>query len=226
MSHELRTPLNAISGFVELLEMGISGPVNHEQQVVLARIKANQEHLLALITEVLNFVRVESGRTEYRFTHVSLRQALDDVAEMLSGEVADKGLSLDGPRGGADAVAWADPDRVRQILLNLVMNAVKYSPPNGGTVSLSCAVDGDRAMAHVSDTGPGIPPDKLDAIFEPFVQLTPGLPNRRGGIGLGLAISRDLAHAMAGELRLESAVGVGSRFTLDLPALTRASRGQ
>ena len=218
MSHELRTPLNAIGGFVDLIAMGVSGPVTDKQHVGLARIKANQQHLLVLITEILNFVRVESGRAEYHNAEVSLPQALAEVADMLSAAIAEKGLVLDGPHGDADAVAWADPNRVRQILVNLVMNAVKYTPPNNGTISLSCVVEGDRVLAHVADTGPGIPRDKLESIFEPFVQLTAGLADRRGGVGLGLAISRDLARAMAGDLSIESTVGLGSRFTLALPA--------
>jgi signal transduction histidine kinase len=114
-------------------------------------------------------------------------------------------------------VAWADADRVRQILVNLVMNAVKYTPQNGGTITLACAVAGDSVLAHVADTGPGIPGEKLESIFEPFVQLTSGLADRRGGVGLGLAISRDLARAMNGDLTVESTVGAGSRFTLTLP---------
>lgn len=224
MSHELRTPLNAIGGFVELLDMEALGPVNDKQLVALTRIKANQQHLLVLITEILSFARVESGRTEYRGTDVPMTQALTDVAAMLSAAVADKGLILDGPSGDAAAVAWADPDRVRQILLNLLMNAVKYSRQNRGIISLSCAVDGDRVLAHVSDTGPGVPPDKRDSIFEPFVQLADGLEDRRGGVGLGLAISRDLARAMGGDLSLESTVGVGSQFTLALPTIESRRR--
>ncbi len=217
MSHELRTPLNAIGGFVDLLEMGVSGPVTDNQRVALARIKANQQHLLVLITELQTFMRVESVRMEYRSTGVSMTQALADVAGMLSAPIADKGLILDGPHGNGDAIAWADPDRVRQILVNLVMNAVKYTPRNRGIISLSCAVEGDRVLARVADTGPGIPSEALDSIFEPFVQLAAGLADRRGGVGLGLAISRDLARAMAGDLSLESTIGIGSQFTLALP---------
>jgi signal transduction histidine kinase len=216
MSHELRTPLNAIGGFAELMDMGIQGPVTEEQHVALARIKANQEHLLMLITEILNFVRIESGRMEYSFGEVPLMQALADVAAMLSGAITEKGLIVEGPQGNAHAVAWADLDRVRQILVNLLMNAVKYTP-DGGNIKLSCEVVGDTVVAHVTDTGPGIPGEKLDSIFEPFVQLTSGLADRRGGVGLGLAISRDLARAMEGDLTVESTVGVGSRFTLSLP---------
>jgi signal transduction histidine kinase len=191
--------------------------VTEEQHVALGRIKANQEHLLVLITEILNFVRIESGRMEYRNTEVPLAPALADVAGMLSAVIAEKKLTIEGPGGTASAVAWGDPDRVRQILVNLVMNAVKYTPPSGGTITLTCAVVGDTVLAHVTDTGPGIPREKLETIFEPFVQLTSGLNDRRGGVGLGLAISRDLARAMEGDLTVESTVGVGSRFTLSLP---------
>lgn len=217
MSHELRTPLNAIGGFAELLDLGVQGPVTEKQHVALARIKANQQHLLTLITEILNFVRIESGRMEYRNAEVPMTQALADVAGMLSGAITEKGLIVEGPHGEANAVAWADPDRVRQILVNLVMNAVKYTPVNGGTITLGCAAVGDVVLAQVADTGPGIPAEKLESIFEPFVQLTAGMADRRGGVGLGLAISRDLARAMNGDLTAESTVGVGSRFTLTLP---------
>jgi signal transduction histidine kinase len=217
MSHELRTPLNAIAGFTELIDMGTQGPVTEKQHVALARIKANQEHLLMLITEILNFVRVESGRMEYHSGEVSMTEALSDVAEMLSGAISEKGLTLETPRCEVAVVAWADPDRVRQILVNLVMNAVKYTPPNGGTIKLSCAVVGDSVHAEVVDTGPGIPDAKLESIFEPFVQLAADLTDRRGGVGLGLAISRDLARAMNGNLTVKSKVGAGSRFTLTLP---------
>jgi signal transduction histidine kinase len=216
MSHELRTPLNAIGGFAELIDLGLRGPVSDEQHVALARIKANQQHLLVLITEILNFVRIESGRMEYRNVVLPLAPTLADVAKMLSSVMAEKELILEGP-GDTTVVAWADPDRVRQILVNLVMNAVKYTPPRGGTISLACAVVGDTAIAQVADTGPGIPREMLDSIFEPFVQLTEGLAERRGGVGLGLAISRDLARAMNGDLTVESTVGAGSRFTLTLP---------
>ena len=216
MSHELRTPLNAIGGFAELIDMGIHGAVTEGQHLALARIKANQEHLLGLITEILNFVRLESGRMEYHNTEVSMTLALSDVAGMLSGVIAEKALKLEGP-GDVRVLAWADPDRVRQILVNLVMNAVKYTPARGGTITLASFVVGSTVVAQVTDTGPGIASEKLDSIFEPFVQLTAGLAERRGGVGLGLAISRDLARAMDGNLTVESTVGVGSQFTLTLP---------
>jgi signal transduction histidine kinase len=220
MSHELRTPLNAIGGFAELMEMGIQGPVSEKQRVALARIKANQEHLLVLITEILNFVRLESGRMEYRIVEVSLADAFTDVTGMLSVAIAERGLIVHGPRCDGSVVALADADRVRQILVNLLMNAVKYTPLNGGTITLTCTIAGDTVIAQVTDTGPGMPLDKLESIFEPFVQLTSGLADRRGGVGLGLAISRDLARAMHGDLTVESTVGTGSQFTLTLPRAT------
>jgi signal transduction histidine kinase len=217
MSHELRTPLNAIGGFTELIDMEVHGPVTEQQHVALARIKANQEHLLKLVTEILNFVRIESGRMEYHHAEIDLTQALKDVTEMLSVAIAEKQLTLVGPADAPAAKAWADPDRVRQILVNLVMNAVKYAPGPDRSITVGCEVRGDTALATVADTGPGIAPDQLESIFEPFVQLTPGLTERRGGVGLGLAISRDLARAMGGDLTVESVIGRGTCFTLILP---------
>jgi signal transduction histidine kinase len=226
MSHELRTPLNAIGGFAELIEMGAQGPVTDEQHASLARITRNQQHLVTLVGEILNFVRVESGRMEYQIADVQMDRALSDIAEMLSGVIKEKGLTLDGPRCGANAVARADSDRVRQILLNLVMNAVKYTPRGGGTIALSCRVMSDSVITDVADTGRGIPPEKLEVIFEPFVQLATSLTDRQGGIGLGLAISRDLARGMEGDLTVQSTVGVGSQFTLRLPRAGSASAGE
>lgn len=217
MSHELRTPLNAIGGFAELIEMGIHGPVTAEQVMALDRIMVNQKHLLMLITEILNFVRVENGETEYNNASVPLLGALTEVANMLSGALTEKGLAFEGPTGDAAIVAWADASRVRQILVNLMMNAVKYTARNHGVITLTCSTDGIMAVAVVSDNGPGIGAESLQTIFEPFVQLTGGLANREGGVGLGLAISRDLARAMHGDLTVDSTVGLGSRFTLTLP---------
>jgi signal transduction histidine kinase len=217
MSHELRTPLNAIGGYAELIEMGLRGPVTAEQRTDLTRIKQNQRHLLTLITEILNFVRAESGRMEYRFCDVSVESALNDVSEMLEGPIGDRHLALVRQPGVPDAQVWADPDRVRQILINLVTNAVKYSPAGEGTITLSYTMTRHDVIIQVADTGPGIPPEMLEVIFEPFVQLQSGLTNRKGGVGLGLAISRDMARSMNGEISVDSTLGVGSRFTLALP---------
>jgi signal transduction histidine kinase len=216
VGHELRTPLNVIGGYAELLQMGTQGPVTEKQQIALTRIKANEEHLLTLITTILDFVGGEGGRMEYRRDEVPMTEALSDAVQMLSGTIASKGVTVVGPRGDANAVACADPDRVRQILLSLVMNAVKYAPSNRGTLTLTCAIRYDTVVAHVTGTG-RIPRENLDTIFDPFVQLGSGPAHRREGIGLGLAVSRDVARAMNGDLTVESTVGVGSRFTLTLP---------
>jgi signal transduction histidine kinase len=223
MSHELMTPLNAIGGYAELIEMGLHGPVTGEQRTDLTRIKQNQQHLLRLISEILTFVRSESGRMEYRFAEMPVRAALNDVVDMLKGAIEEKAQTLEWGRIDANAVAWADPDRVRQILMNLVMNALKYADVPAGRITLSATVAPATVSIHVSDVGPGILPEKLQAIFQPFVQLAAGLTKRQGGVGLGLAISRDLARAMNGDLTVESTLGVGSRFTLTLPRAPDAS---
>ena len=217
MSHELRTPLNAIAGFVELLDMGIQGPVTAEQRMALARVKNNQQHLLTLIAEMLHFVGIERGYMEYRNTPIPMTQALAEVATMLSVTVAQRGLVIVPPPPDAGAVVWGDADRVRQIIVNLVTNAVKYGGEPGGTIELTTHVRGEHVLTRITDTGAGIPGDKLESIFEPYVQLTAGLLERRGGIGLGLPISRDLARGMDGDLTVESSIGEGTCFTLTLP---------
>lgn len=217
MSHELMTPLNAIGGYVTLIEMGLRGSVSAEQLVDLARIRHNQEHLLTLISEMLTFVRSEHGRLEYRLRDVSAQGALREVVDMLQGAADERRLVLVPPLGDVDGVIWADAERVRQILLNLVMNAVKYAVAGSGPITLSITTTPKTVAMHVIDHGPGIPPEKLEVIFSPFVQLAATLADRRGGVGLGLAISRDLARAMSGDLTVVSTVGVGSKFTLELP---------
>jgi len=222
MSHELRTPLNAIAGFAQLIDMGIHGPVTAEQHEALSRIGASQEHLLSLVNELLNFARIDSGRVEYRAGEVSLSRLMADVQQMLPPVMAEKELTCHGRGHVPGPVAWADAERVKQILINLVMNAVKYTQ-RGGAITLTCAVRDNKAIACVGDTGPGIGADELERIFEPFVQLGDGYKDRRGGVGLGLAISRDLARGMDGDILVESTVGQGSRFTLVLPRARASS---
>ena len=224
MSHELRTPLNAIGGFAELIELGIEGPVNDRQRIALGRIKSNQQHLLALITEILTFARIEAGRIEYHNAEVPMGQAISEVADMLQASVTAAGMAVERPAVDPGCVVWADPVRVRQILVNLVMNAIKYAAVPTGTITFACQRSEDAVVVSVSDVGAGIPSEKLETIFEPFVQLTAGLADRRHGVGLGLAISRDLARAMGGDLAVESTVGIGSRFSLSLPLARGAGR--
>ncbi len=217
MSHELRTPLNAIGGYADLLLLGLSGPVNHQQQEQLSRIKRSQEHLLGIINDILNFSRIEAGQLTYEIGSVVLDQVVESVMLMITPQAEKKGVRFEDAGCRPEIVARADRAKVDQIVLNLVSNAVKFTD-SGGAVSLSCEELGsDRVTLVVRDTGSGIPAEKQEAVFEPFVQVGRTLTSMREGAGLGLAISRDLARAMGGDVVLESEVGVGSTFGLILP---------
>ena len=216
MSHELRTPLNAIGGYIDLLDMGLRGPVTERQHADFARVKTNQQHLALLITEILTFVRVGSGRVLYALADVKACDAMQHSIELIEPLIGQKGLVFDGLDGDTSIVARADPERVTQILVNLLSNAIKFTP-KGGHIGAHCSATGETVSLQVSDTGIGIAPDQHEAIFEPFIQLKEGLSDRETGVGLGLAISRDLARAMQGDLTVESAEGKGARFTLSLP---------
>ena len=221
MSHELRTPLNAIGGYAELLLMGLSGPVTEQQLEQLGRIKRSQEHLLGIINDILNFSRVEAGQLAYEIGAVPVHEVVDAVVRMLMPQATSKGVQLRASGCGLDIVAWADRIRTEQIVLNLVSNAVKFTA-SGGSVDVSCdAFGADQIALRVADTGCGIPADQLEAVFEPFVQVGRTLTSAPEGAGLGLAISRDLARAMKGDIRAESTLDVGSTFTLTLPAKRR-----
>ena len=217
MSHELRTPLNAIAGYTDLIDAGVRGPVTSEQREDLARIRRSGRHLLGLINDIMNFTQLEAGRVSFDIQSIPVHETLVTV-EALSGLLARaKGVSYSILPCDPGIHVKADRDKVEQILLNLVSNAVKFTDTGGG-ITIGCEVDGPRVRVHVSDTGKGIPADKLEAIFDPFVQVDKRLTRQTEGVGLGLAISRDLAHAMNGDLTVESVLGKGSRFTLALPA--------
>ena len=238
MSHELRTPLNAIQGYVQLLEMELNGPVNPAQRQTLARIDRAQRHLLGLITDILNYARLESGKVEYDVRPVALAEIVADVMPIVEPQIAARGLTLAVHLGSDDAVSasagddasdrapgpvtvWADREKLAQVLLNLLSNAIKFTPAGGRVrVELAERADGlsapDVAYVRVADNGPGIPADKLDAIFEPFVQLHTGYARPQEGTGLGLAISRDLARGMGGDLRARSIPGQGATLTVTL----------
>jgi PAS domain S-box-containing protein len=217
MSHELRTPLNAIGGYADLLLEGVRGPVNDAQRADLERIKRSQQHLLTVITDLLNYSRIEAGQITYDIAAVPVVTMIDTVAAMIEPQALRKGLAFERGPCPPQAVARVDRARAEQILLNLLTNAVKFTP-DGGRVVVTCAQHDGRVALRVHDTGPGVPPDKLEAIFEPFVQLGRALNSPHDGVGLGLAISRDLARAMGGDLSAASAPGAGATFTLVLPA--------
>ena len=217
MSHELRTPLNAIDGYAELLEMGLRGPVTEAQVQDLSRIRRSQRHLLALVNDVLNFARLEAGRVEWQITDVSVDDTLQVVESLIRPQLAAKRISYTREECDDGLSVRADAEKLRQILINLLGNAWKFTDA-GGAVSISCRADDSDVHIRVRDTGRGIPADKLPTIFDPFVQVDRHLGgDSQQGVGLGLAISRDLARGMNGNLDVTSTVGVGSEFVLSVP---------
>ena len=216
MSHELRTPLNAIGGYAQLIEMGLRGPITEEQRVDLLKIQRSKNHLDGLVSDVLNFAKMGSGKLDLRVRPISIRQTVDAVIEMVAPQLVQNALHLEPYDTPNDGLILADVDRTRQILLNLFANALKFTA-SGGTITPGVRVEPDVVMISVRDTGIGVPAEQLDRIFEPFVQARRSLDPRDHGFGLGLAISRQLARAMGGDVTVRSEVGRGSTFTLTLP---------
>jgi PAS domain S-box-containing protein len=218
MSHELRTPLNAIAGYTELLSMGVRGPVNEEQLRDLSRIRQNQQHLLEIITDILNFSRIEAGRVRYVLVPVRVRDLLARMEAMIEPQTRARSIEYQCENVADGLAVVADREKLEQVLINLLGNAVKFTP-SGGRITLSAAArENGRVALHVEDTGVGIEPAQLGSIFEPFVQLEPTLTRTTEGAGLGLAISRELARGMGGELVVSSVPGKGSTFTVELPS--------
>ena len=223
MSHELRTPLNAIGGYAELLAGEIRGPVTDVQRADLERIKRNQHHLLSLINDILNFAKLEAGRVRFDIKEVSMNESLGQLEALVAPQLHQKQIEYAYECCDARFTAHVDPERLQQILLNLLSNAIKFTPA-GGRILVHCSATRDMMQVRVTDTGIGIPPDKLEHIFEPFVQLDRGQVGSSHGTGLGLAISRDLARAMRGDLAAESTIDEGSTFILSVPR--RADAGE
>jgi signal transduction histidine kinase/CHASE3 domain sensor protein len=218
MSHELRTPLQAALGFAQLMRSGIYGPITHEQGEVLGRVERSQLHLARLIDDILDFARLEAGRVRINLEPVPISHVFADLAPVVEPQATAKRIVLTfAPPPDATCVR-ADRHRVQQILINLVGNAIKFTP-EGGTVSVDSLRDGGRATIRVSDTGLGIPADRLQSIFEPFVQVDGEFTRTASGAGLGLSISRDLARMMGGDLTVESGLGKGSTFSVSLAAV-------
>jgi signal transduction histidine kinase len=218
MSHELRTPLQSILGYAELLESETSGKLTQTQTEDVRSIKSAAEGLARLLTDILNFARVESGQTSFQLTRVRVRDAVSRAEALLRLRIEAAGLSYIQPDIPAEASVQADDYRLQQILLNVLTNALKFTSP-GGEISVWCRRRDGFVLINVSDTGCGIAEQDMDKIFAPFVQLKRvSLDERSPGVGLGLAISRDLARAMRGDLTVTSQPGKGSTFTIQLPA--------
>ena len=216
MSHELRTPLNAIDGYAELLEIGIHGSLTDAQRDAIGRLRRSQKHLLGLINQVLHHARIETRAVRYELEPVPVHDVLHLVDGLLAPQIRAKELRYSAELSDTTITVRADREKVQQIVVNLLSNAVKFTP-RGGQVSIDCETDASAARIIVRDSGIGIAPDKLESIFEPFVQVDAGRSRSHEGVGLGLSIARNLARGMGGDLTVESTLGTGSSFALTLP---------
>jgi len=220
MSHELRTPLNAIMGYTELLKGGIAGEPTPMQLTHLERIESSARHLTALIEQVLSFARLEAGRETVELEWLDPRELVAEVADLLRPAAAARELDMRLDVGRAPQRVRTDPAKLRQILLNLLSNAVKYT--ERGRVEITLRASGPWMELEVADTGIGIAAADRERVFEPFVQAEPSSTRRRGGTGLGLSVSRNLADLLGGEITMTSELGRGSVFTLRLPLVPSA----
>jgi PAS domain S-box-containing protein len=222
LSHEFRTPLHAVSGYLEILQQNIHGGLNQAQRNDVERIHQAQDHLLALVNMILDFAKIEGGPVELSMAEIPIEETLRGAETLVALQFSKKGVAYEHRDGDPTLSVFADREKVQQIVVNLLANAAKFTPA-GGRVEMDWRVEDETLLVRVRDTGMGIPEDRIDQIFEPFVQLrAPGsLPS--GGTGLGLAISRDLARAMGGDVGAKSTLGVGSVFTLTLPLRKRAN---
>jgi signal transduction histidine kinase len=217
MSHELRTPLNAIIGYTDLLDAGVYGEMTEVQREHLRRIDASARHLLQIVDEILSFSRMESGTERARFQAADLRDIVREVSDMMAPLIRRKHLRFECRVPAEPAKVETDPPKVRQILANLISNAVKFT--EAGEVRVEGERDGTHHLIRVRDTGLGISPEHLERIFEPFWQVEQSTRREAGGTGLGLSVARDLAELLGGWLKVESKPGHGTTFTLGLPAL-------
>ena len=223
MSHDLRTPLNAISGYADILELLVHGSLTPKQEHDVARIKRSARYLLSLINDILNFAKVESGTLLLEIEDVVIEDAVTSLEVMIEPLLRAKGLSFEHEH--CEGTVRSDPEKLQQVLINLATNAIKFTRAGGVTVGSVCTAE--AVTITVSDTGVGIQEDQLERIFEPFIQVSRSLTNvNHEGVGLGLAISRDLARAMGGNLTVRSTFGVGTTFSLSLPRAVPSLQGE
>ena len=219
MSHEIRTPMNGILGMTELL---LATPLSDKQRRFVQAVYRSGEALLEIIDDVLDFSKVEAGRLDLAHVDFSLRGVVEDSLEMLAPRAHEKGLELSFREApGLPALVNGDPMRLRQVLSNLVANAIKFTEQGEVAVELALTPAGEGAAAvfqfQVRDTGIGIEADMLPQLFKAFMQASAGMSRRFGGTGLGLTIAKQLVELMGGSIRVDSRLGMGSRFTVELP---------
>ena len=225
MSHELRTPLNAIIGFSEVLRQQMFGTINPKQGEYLEDIQTSGQHLLSLINDILDLSKVEAGKMELQLSRFSLRAALESMALMVRGRAASHGIDLRTELDPAVDEIEADERKVKQIVLNLLTNAVKFTPA-GGTVTLEAKPGGAGVLVSVRDTGVGIAADDQARVFEEFTQAGTAATSGQEGTGLGLTLSRRLVELHGGRIWVESALGSGSTFSFTLPAVDHREAGR
>jgi signal transduction histidine kinase len=225
MSHELRTPLSAVLGLAEAMLDGLAGPITDDQKSWLTDIAASGKHLLALINDILDLARIESGGLELSLKRVEPSDVVWSSTKIVTGAALARGITVVTDVPPNLSAVTTDPRYLRQVLLNLLGNAIKFTPP-GGTVTVSArpAEHVDAVSFEVRDTGIGIPADRLSDIFQPFVQVDGNLDRQSGGSGLGLSLVVRMTDRLAGSVRVESTVGVGSVFGITIPSLDGATR--
>jgi PAS domain S-box-containing protein len=216
MSHELRTPLNSVIGFSGVLASGAAGPLSEEQAFQIGMVYQAGKHLLGLIDEVLDLSRIEAGVNEVRPSSVNASEVLKDVTDTVRPLAEEKGVDLLADVPGEPVTIETDKDKLRQILMNIVGNAVKFTQ-DGRVAVCANRLDGSGVAITVSDTGVGIPPEDIGRIFDAFYQVDQVDGMQAKGTGLGLAISLDLARLLGGDIKVASEVGRGSEFTVILP---------
>jgi signal transduction histidine kinase len=216
MSHELRTPLNAVIGYADLLLMEVRGTLTTEQRIQVERIRSSAWHQLTLIEEILTYARIEAGKEEARVSRINISEIIADTVELLRPDAHRKKLALQVSVETTDLILDTDPAKVRQIMLNLAGNAVKFTTQ--GIVEIGARREQNAVVCWVRDTGPGIPADKINLIWQPFTQVDQSDTRREGGTGLGLTIALRLALLLGGSLEVQSEFGKGTVFELRLPS--------
>ncbi|MFO7583945.1 MAG: ATP-binding protein [Anaerolineales bacterium] len=224
VSHELRTPLNAVLAYSEMIQGGVYGPVNAEQEKAAGRIFTNSQRLIALVSDLMDEAMLEAGKMRIEIAEFSLSEMIDSMRGVMEKPAKDKGLALNiSISGTTPKKIWGDSNRYQQIIINLVNNAVKFTQ-SGKVLVKVAGVDENCWRLEVSDTGPGIPEDALPYIFDTFRQVDGLATRQHGGAGLGLSIVKRLVDMMGGTINVTSVVGVGTTFTLLLPVQTQENQ--
>jgi PAS domain S-box-containing protein len=221
MSHELRTPLNSIIGFSELLKQNTNGELNEKHRHFIDNIHTSGKFLLNLINDILDLSKVEAGKLELVIEKISVPRVIDETLSLIKEKAANHNLHLKKELDPSLVFIDADQQRVKQVLFNMLSNALKFSKPEGGTITITVKKEGEMARFSVSDTGIGIKEEDIDKLFRTFEQLDSGITKKYGGSGLGLAISKRLVELHGGKIWVESKYGEGSTFHFTLPLVAR-----